>query len=70
MIASIKFIFALLAPQLLYRDICLSTHQGASSYRSARASHLFMPVSLGADYDHFDLPLEVGLRPYPENVLY
>ena len=39
MIASIKFIFALFAPHLLYRDTCPSTHQGASA-------HLERPISL------------------------
>ena len=58
MINEIQFVLALFAPHLLYRDTCPSTHQGASSHRSPRASHLFTPVSLGADYDRFNLPLE------------
>ena len=58
MITEIQFVLALFAPHLLYRDTCPSTHQGASSHRSARASQLSTPVSLGADYDRFNLPLE------------
>ena len=58
MIAPIKFFFALFAPHLLHGDTCPQTHQGASSHRSARASQLSTPVSLGADYDRFNLPLE------------
>ena len=58
MITQIQFVLALFAPHLLYRDTCPSTHQGASAQRSPRASHLSTPVSLGADYDRFNLPLE------------